>query len=209
MPRMSGRFMSINLAKPMETVRQNPFVLCSWPSFANQPYITNYRIYDDRVGEPSPGHPCRRLVSPADAHRGLDAQVLRLCHRRLRLALDCLADPSARRCSLPRSWSALRLLPDAIDARGGAGCGPVRVSPGRDRAIVGTANGSASSTGSWRGGSGHVKEGVSQRTHGTRARCHAGVSRTRDAGFSKDLRPRRPGVSWMPELRLVPGERHV
>ncbi|MDE2978460.1 MAG: hypothetical protein OXU63_13210 [Acidobacteriota bacterium] len=37
--------------KPMETVRQNPFVLCAWPSFADQPYITNYRIYDDRVGE--------------------------------------------------------------------------------------------------------------------------------------------------------------
>jgi hypothetical protein len=49
--KMSRRFMSINLAKPMETVRQNPFVLCAWPSFADQPYITNYRIYDDRVGE--------------------------------------------------------------------------------------------------------------------------------------------------------------
>ena len=43
--------MSINLAKPMETVEQFPFVLCAWPSFADQPYITNYRIYDDRVGE--------------------------------------------------------------------------------------------------------------------------------------------------------------
>ena len=49
--KMSRRFMSINLAKPMETVQQNPFVLCAWPSFANQPYITNYRVYDDRVGE--------------------------------------------------------------------------------------------------------------------------------------------------------------
>ena len=49
--KMSRRFMSINLAKPMETVRQNPFVLCAWPSFADQPYVTNYRIYDDRVGE--------------------------------------------------------------------------------------------------------------------------------------------------------------
>ena len=48
---MSRRFMSINLAKPMETVCQYPFVLCAWPSFADQPYITNYRIYDDRVGE--------------------------------------------------------------------------------------------------------------------------------------------------------------
>ena len=49
--KMSRRFMSINLAKPMETVGQNPFVLCAWPSFADQPYITNYRIYNDRVGE--------------------------------------------------------------------------------------------------------------------------------------------------------------
>ena len=49
--KMSRRFLSINLAKPMETVRQNPFVLCAWPSFADQPYINNYRVYDDRVGE--------------------------------------------------------------------------------------------------------------------------------------------------------------
>ena len=49
--KMSRRFASINLAKPMETVRQNPFVLCAWPSFADQPYINNYRVYDDRVGE--------------------------------------------------------------------------------------------------------------------------------------------------------------
>jgi hypothetical protein len=48
---MSRRFVSINLAKPMETVGQFPFILCAWPSFADQPYITNYRIYDDRVGE--------------------------------------------------------------------------------------------------------------------------------------------------------------
>ena len=49
--KMSRRFMSVNLAKPMETVGQYPFVLCAWPSFADQPYITDYRIYDDRVGE--------------------------------------------------------------------------------------------------------------------------------------------------------------
>jgi hypothetical protein len=49
--KMSRRFMSINLAKPMETVEQFPFVLCAWPSFAEQSYITNYRVYDDRVGE--------------------------------------------------------------------------------------------------------------------------------------------------------------
>ena len=42
--KMSRRFMSINLAKPMETVGQYPFVLCAWPSFADQPYINNYRI---------------------------------------------------------------------------------------------------------------------------------------------------------------------
>jgi hypothetical protein len=49
--KMARRFVSINLAKPMETVRQWPFVLCAWPSFADQSYINNYRIYDDRVGE--------------------------------------------------------------------------------------------------------------------------------------------------------------
>ena len=49
--KMARRFMSINLAKPMETVGQYPFVLCAWPSFRDQAYITNYRIYDDRVGE--------------------------------------------------------------------------------------------------------------------------------------------------------------
>ncbi len=49
--KMSRRFLSINLAKPMQTVQQNPFVLCAWPSFADQPYINNYRVYDDRVGE--------------------------------------------------------------------------------------------------------------------------------------------------------------
>ena len=35
----------------MDTVRQWPFVLCAWPTFADHPYINNYRIYDDRVGE--------------------------------------------------------------------------------------------------------------------------------------------------------------
>ncbi|MEM7122517.1 MAG: CmcJ/NvfI family oxidoreductase [Pseudomonadota bacterium] len=49
--KMSRRFMSINLALPMETVEQYPFVLAAWPSFADQAYINNYRIYDDRVGE--------------------------------------------------------------------------------------------------------------------------------------------------------------
>jgi hypothetical protein len=49
--KMSRRFVSINLAKPIETIEQFPFVLCAWPSFADQPYINNYRIYDNRVGE--------------------------------------------------------------------------------------------------------------------------------------------------------------
>jgi len=49
--KMSRRFVSINLAKPIRTIEQFPFVLCAWPSFADQPYINNYRIYDDRVGE--------------------------------------------------------------------------------------------------------------------------------------------------------------
>jgi hypothetical protein len=53
---------SINLARPMETVEQFPFVLCAWPSFADQPYITNYRIYNDRVGEAY-----RRIAEARDA----------------------------------------------------------------------------------------------------------------------------------------------
>jgi hypothetical protein len=38
--KMSRRFMSINLAKPIETVEQFPFVLCAWPFFADQPSPT-------------------------------------------------------------------------------------------------------------------------------------------------------------------------
>ena len=113
---MSRRFMSINLAKPMETVGQFPFVLCAWPSFADQPYITNYRVYDDRVGETTrftyrPDHRVV-LVPPAEADRGLDAQVLRLGHRRLRLALvlphRVHRPDRTRRRALPQetSWSA-------------------------------------------------------------------------------------------------------
>src|SRR3989454_7821767 len=49
--KMSRRFMSINLAKPMETVGQHPLLLCASPPFAHQPDITTHRIYDDRVGE--------------------------------------------------------------------------------------------------------------------------------------------------------------
>ncbi len=38
---------------PSRWRRSSSFPSCSsaWPSFADQPYITNYRIYDDRVGE--------------------------------------------------------------------------------------------------------------------------------------------------------------
>jgi hypothetical protein len=58
--RLVGRFSS-SLAKPIETFEQFPFVLCAWPSLADQPYINNYRMYDDRVGETTrftyrPGH---------------------------------------------------------------------------------------------------------------------------------------------------------
>jgi len=40
----------------METVEQFPFVLCACPSFADQPYITNYRIYDDPRRRDHPLH---------------------------------------------------------------------------------------------------------------------------------------------------------
>src|SRR6266436_2409586 len=38
--KMSRRFMSINLAKPMETVEQFPFVLCAWPLSPTSPTST-------------------------------------------------------------------------------------------------------------------------------------------------------------------------
>jgi hypothetical protein len=66
-------------------------VLCAWPSFADQPHITNYRIYDDRVGETTrftyPSRPRVVLVPAAEADRGLNAQMLRLDDRRLRFVL--------------------------------------------------------------------------------------------------------------------------
>ena len=33
------------------TARNGGFRRGQWPSFADQPYINNYRVYDDRVGE--------------------------------------------------------------------------------------------------------------------------------------------------------------
>src|SRR5262249_27071764 len=48
--KMSRRFMSINLAKPMETGEQFPLVLFARPPFALQTSITNHPIHDDRVG---------------------------------------------------------------------------------------------------------------------------------------------------------------
>ena len=118
--KMSRRFMSINLAKPMETVGQYPFVLCAWPSFADQPYINNYRIYDDRVGETTrftyrPDHEWY-WFPPAEIHRGLDAQMLRLGHGRFRFALvfphGLLRPNRARGRSVPqeRRGQNLRLL---------------------------------------------------------------------------------------------------
>ena len=118
--KMSRRFMSINLAKPMETVGQFPFVLCAWPSFADQPYITDYRIYDDRVGETTrftyrPDHEWYWLPEQTST----EVSMLK-CYDsvtgRFRLALvfsHCLHRPNrARRRSLPqeRRGPILRLL---------------------------------------------------------------------------------------------------
>src|SRR6516225_4280267 len=52
--KMSQRFMSINLAKPIETVEQFPFVLCAWPSFADQPYITTIGTSQAGAAKPPP-----------------------------------------------------------------------------------------------------------------------------------------------------------
>ena len=89
--KMSRRFVSINLAKPIETIEQFPFVLCAWPSFADAalhhqlPHLRRPRRRD----HPLHLSPRARvvLVSPAEADRGLDAQVLQLGDRRLGLAL--------------------------------------------------------------------------------------------------------------------------
>ena len=88
--KMSRRFMSINLAKPMETVEQFPFVLCASllrrPAVHHQlPDLRRPRRRDHPLHLPS--RPRVVLVSPAEAHRSLDAQMLRLGDRRLRLAL--------------------------------------------------------------------------------------------------------------------------
>src|SRR5260370_11914192 len=49
--KMSRRFGLINLPKPMETVEQFPLPLCAWPSFSDQPYINNYRLSHDPLGQ--------------------------------------------------------------------------------------------------------------------------------------------------------------
>ena len=61
--KMSRQFMSINLAKPIETVEQYLFVLCAWPSFADQPYINNYRIYDATGSARPPASPTAPTMS--------------------------------------------------------------------------------------------------------------------------------------------------
>ena len=108
--KMSRRFMSINLAKPMETVEQFPFVLCAWPSFADQPYITNYRIYDDRVGETTrftyrPDHEWYWFPQQKPTEVSM-LKCYDFCDRRLRLALVfpyCLYRPDrARRRPMPQ-----------------------------------------------------------------------------------------------------------
>ena len=77
--KMSRRFMSINLAKPIETSRAVPLRACAGPPSPTRPYINNYRIYDDRVGETTrftyrPDH--EWYWFPTEADRGLDAQML-------------------------------------------------------------------------------------------------------------------------------------
>ncbi len=61
------------------------------PPSPDQPYITNYRIYDDRVGRNHALHLQARprvvLGPAAEAQRGLDAQMLRLGDRRLCLTV--------------------------------------------------------------------------------------------------------------------------
>src|SRR5258707_13958325 len=52
--KMSRRLVWIKLAKTMESVEQVPFVLCAPPSFADQPFITQYQIYADRRGAATP-----------------------------------------------------------------------------------------------------------------------------------------------------------
>ena len=108
--KMSRRFMSINLAKPMETVAPEPLralrlALFRRPAVHHQlPRLRRPRRRDHPLHLPP--RPRVVLVSPAEADRGLDAEVLRLCHRRFRLALvfpHCLHRPNrARRRSLPQ-----------------------------------------------------------------------------------------------------------
>ena len=107
--KMSRRFMSINLAKPMETCAPEPLralrlALFGRPAVHHQlPDLRRPRRRDSTLHLPS--RPRVVLVSPADTHRGLDAEVLRLRHRRLRVALvipHCLhRSDRAERRSLP------------------------------------------------------------------------------------------------------------
>ena len=94
----------------METVEQFPFVLCAWPSFADQPYITNYRIYDDRVGETTrftyrPDHEWYWFPQQKPTEVSM-LKCYDFCDRWLRLALVfpyCLYRPDrARRRTMPQ-----------------------------------------------------------------------------------------------------------
>ena len=89
--KMSRRFMSINLAKPMETVGQLPvralrLALFRRPGLHHQlPHLRRPRRRDDTLHVPA--RPRVVLVPAADIHRGLDAEVLRLRHGRIRVAM--------------------------------------------------------------------------------------------------------------------------
>ena len=112
----------------METVGQYLFVLCAGPLsrsalYHQLPHLRRPRRRDHPLHLSA--RPRVVLVSPAEAHRGLDAQMLRLGHRRFRLALvfpHCLHRPNrARRRSLPqerRGPSLCLLLRRQEDAAG-------------------------------------------------------------------------------------------
>jgi hypothetical protein len=73
---MSRRFMSIEPAKPMETVEQFAFVLCAWPSLADQPYINNYRICDRPRRRDHPLHlPSRPRVVPVPPQKPTEVSM--------------------------------------------------------------------------------------------------------------------------------------
>ena len=118
--KMSRRFMSINLAKPMETVGQYPFVLCALalvrrPALHQQlPRLRRPRGRDHPLHLPP--RPRVVLACAADADGGLDAEVLRLRHGRVGVAVvvshRVLRPDGAGGCAVPeeRGGALVRVL---------------------------------------------------------------------------------------------------